>query len=49
MNGITCIIVFKPDARENDGSGYLLPDMILSTTSDPAVIDALLGVEEIDA
>jgi hypothetical protein len=43
QNNLTCILIFRPDAREDDGTGPSIPDMILSTTSDPAVIEALLG------
>jgi hypothetical protein len=43
QNGLTAVLVFKPDARDDDGSGCQIPDMIISTTNDPAVIEALLG------
>lgn len=44
-HGLTCVLVFKPAALVDH---VTMPDMILSTTSDPAVIDALLGAEESD-
>lgn len=48
QNNITCILIFRPDARENGGQGATIPDMVLSTTSDPAVIAALLGPQEVE-
>jgi len=41
--GLVCVLVYKPDARDDDGSGSSIPDMIISTTEEPNVIAAMLG------
>ncbi len=45
--GVACVIVFKPDATDNDES-VTLPDMILSSTDKADVIAALLGNSPFD-
>jgi len=40
--GLACVIVFKPDCREDEGTSESA-DMVISSADDPQVIAALLG------
>ena len=42
-DGISMVIVFKPEASRDDGACVEMADVIASNSKDPKVIAALLG------